>query len=220
MRLPLRIGVLSLIVLVMVVSQAQVLPADSIAAIQKIVSELPDEMVYPSELVVIETNLGDIRIRLDFNYAPMHAMNFKKLVKAGFYDGTLFHRVIPDFVIQGGDILSRDGNPGNDGTGDPGYTLMPEFGLKHRRGALAAARRSDEINPRRESNGSQFYICLQDLPMLDRMGYSVFGHVVTGMAVVDQIARRKTDKRDRPLENIVMRRVYIAQQEAPKDTEP
>jgi len=213
MRLFTRIRLFVLIAVLTVFSHAQILTADSIAVIQKTVSGMPDEMVYASELVVIETDLGSIEIKLDFNYAPMHAMNFKKLVRAGFYDGTLFHRVIPGFVIQGGDILSRDGDPGNDGTGDPGYTLMPEFGQKHRRGVLAAARLPDEVNPRRESNSSQFYICLQDLPNLDWMGYSVFGHVSKGMDVVDRIARQKTDKRDRPVKDVVMRHVYISQQE-------
>ena len=110
--------------------------------------------------VKIQTTLGDIVIRL-YDETPLHRDNFIKLAKEGFYDGTLFHRVIKDFMIQGGDPESKGAPAGQMlGTGGPGYTIPAEIkeGLIHKRGALAAARQGDEVNPERESSGSQFYI--------------------------------------------------------------
>ena len=193
--------------------QAQTLNADQIKEIREKLKSQPDEFVLPTDVVVIETDLGKICIVLDFNFAPLHAMNFKKLVNAGYFEGTTFHRVIPGFIIQGGDILSRDDNPRNDGTGDPGYTIPGEFGRKHIKGAVAAARMPDQVNPGRESNGSQFYICLEAQPMLDRLGYSVFGKVLSGMEVAEKIARQNTDRMDRPLQNVIMKKVYISTRE-------
>ncbi len=110
--------------------------------------------------VKIQTPLGDIVLRL-YDETPLHRDNFLKLVKEGFYDGTLFHRVIKNFMIQGGDPDSK-GAPADKmlGVGDPGYTIEAEIkdGLFHKRGALAAARQGDEVNPERRSSGSQFYI--------------------------------------------------------------
>ncbi len=110
--------------------------------------------------VQIQTTLGDITLRL-YDETPLHRDNFLKLVKQHFYDGTLFHRVIKNFMIQGGDPDSK-GAPADKmlGTGDPGYTIEAEIkdGLFHKRGALAAARQGDEVNPERRSSGSQFYI--------------------------------------------------------------
>ena len=110
--------------------------------------------------VKIQTTLGDIVVRL-YDATPIHRDNFVKLVKEGYYDGTLFHRVIKNFMIQGGNPNSK-GTPADMplGGGNPGYTLEPEFrqGLYHKRGALAAAREGDETNPERRSSGSQFYI--------------------------------------------------------------
>lgn len=190
---------------------AQTLSSADIAAIQQKVQKMPDEMVNPNEVVVIETDYGKIVIELFGKTAPLHAMNFKKLVKAGYYEGTTFHRVVPDFVIQGGDILSRDADPTNDGTGGPGYTIPAEFGQKHLRGYLAAARLPDQVNPQKRSSGSQFYICLKDLPFLDNAGYTIFGKVIKGMDVVDKIALVKRDKRDRPLVDVVMKKVYLTE---------
>lgn len=187
---------------------AQTLSDEEISRIIENVKKLPDEPVFPDEVVVIETEFGDIVIDLYENQAPLHCMNFKKLVKAGFYDGTTFHRVIPGFVIQGGDILSRDSDPLNDGTGSPGYTIPAEIGMKHIYGAVGAARLPDSVNPEKRSSASQFYICLKKLPHLDG-GYTVFGRVVKGMDVVEEIARVKTDERDRPVENVIMKKVYV-----------
>lgn len=110
--------------------------------------------------VKIQTTLGDITVRL-YDETPLHRDNFLKLVKEQFYDGTLFHRVIKGFMIQGGDPESREAKPGAQyGTGGPGYTIEAEIkpGLFHKRGALAAARLGDDMNPERRSSGSQFYI--------------------------------------------------------------
>ena len=110
--------------------------------------------------IKIQTALGDITVRL-YDETPIHRDNFVKLVKEGYYDGTLFHRVIKDFMIQGGDPDSKGAPAGKMlGAGGPGYTLEAEIknGLFHKRGALAAARQGDEVNPERRSSGSQFYI--------------------------------------------------------------
>ena len=110
--------------------------------------------------VKIETTLGDITVRL-YDETPIHRDNFVKLVKEGYYDGTLFHRVIKDFMIQGGDPDSKRAPAGKMlGVGGPDYTLEAEIknNLYHKRGALAAARQGDEVNPERRSSGSQFYI--------------------------------------------------------------
>ena len=110
--------------------------------------------------VKIQTMLGDIVVRL-YDESPIHRDNFLKLAQEGYYDGTLFHRVIKDFMIQGGDPDSKGAPAGKMlGVGDPGYTLEAEIkdGLFHKRGALAAARQGDEVNPERRSSGSQFYI--------------------------------------------------------------
>jgi cyclophilin family peptidyl-prolyl cis-trans isomerase len=127
----------------------------------------------------IQTSKGDIKLLLDAQAAPEHVNNFIFLSNEGFYDGLTFHRVEPGFVIQGGDPLG-------DGTGGPGYTIPGEFSLKHIEGALAMARQPDEVNPNRESSGSQFYITLAPTDFLDGQ-YSVFGHVEEGMDVVRSI---------------------------------
>lgn len=136
--------------------------------------------------VVLETVEGDITLKLFPEDAPGTVANFVKLVREGFYDGLTFHRVVPGFVIQGGDPNSRDENPFNDGQGGPGYTVPAEFKRKHVRGAVATARMPDVVNPKRESNGSQFYIALRDLPSLDN-GYTVFAQVVSGWETIDRI---------------------------------
>ncbi|HEY6196704.1 MAG TPA: peptidylprolyl isomerase [Candidatus Eisenbacteria bacterium] len=135
---------------------------------------------------IFETSQGRIVIRLFPADAPRTVANFRKLVRAGFYDSLTFHRVVPGFVIQGGDPNSRDENPFNDGQGGPGYTLPAEIKRRHERGAVAMARLPDAENPARESNGSQFYIALRDLPQLDG-GYTVFGKVIAGWEAIDRI---------------------------------
>ncbi len=137
--------------------------------------------------VVLETAKGRIVLQLADKEAPKTTANFVKLVGRGFYDGTTFHRVIPGFMIQGGDPNSKDSNIFNDGQGGPGYTVPAEIKLPHLRGSIAMARMPDAVNPRRESSGSQFFICVADRKDLDRGGYTVFGKVIRGIEVVDAI---------------------------------
>ncbi len=145
------------------------------------------------QVAVLETVLGNIVIKFADRDAPKTVANFKKLVKQGFYDGTCFHRVIPGFMIQGGDPNSRDTDPGNDGMGGPGYTVPAEIKLKHVRGAVATARQGDQMNPARASSGSQFFIDVAPQPSLDQGGYTVFGRVIQGMDVVDKIVALGAD---------------------------
>lgn len=128
---------------------------------------------------IIQTDKGDIVLSLDATISPEHVNNFVFLSNEGFYDGLTFHRVEPGFVIQGGDPLGA-------GNGGPGYTVPGEFELTHGEGALAMARLPDQVNPNRESSGSQFYITLAPTPFLDGQ-YSVFGKVEEGMDVVKSI---------------------------------
>jgi len=169
------------------------------------VQTLPAIPVAQNEVAVIETNKGTIEFEFYPEVAPNHCANFKKLANAGFYDGTTFHRVIPNFVIQGGDILSRDGDPYNDGTGDAGYKVNAEFSdLHHDRGVVSTAREGGNIN----SAGTQFFICVKSIQHLDGQ-YTIFGKVTKGLDVVDKIVNVPRDKRDRPLENVVMQRVKV-----------
>jgi cyclophilin family peptidyl-prolyl cis-trans isomerase len=155
------------------------------------------------DLVQITTKFGDILI-WTYNETPKHQANFLKLAKEGYYNGTTFHRVINDFMIQGGDPNSKDKDPNNDGIGGPGYMIDAEFvpSLSHFYGAVAAARNN---NPEKKSSGSQFYIVQnkKGTHFLDN-NYTVFGKVLSGMDVVDKIAIQAKDARDRPLENITM----------------
>jgi peptidyl-prolyl cis-trans isomerase B (cyclophilin B) len=155
------------------------------------------------QVIVIDTTLGRIVIQTDDSAAPKTSENFRKLAADGFYNHTIFHRVIPHFIIQGGDPNSLSEDRSLQGKGGPGYTLPPEIKLKHDRGAVAMARLPDSVNPGRESNGSQFYICVVDCPSLDDQ-YTVFGHVIKGMDVVDAISTQARDNRDNPLNRVEM----------------
>jgi cyclophilin family peptidyl-prolyl cis-trans isomerase len=163
------------------------------------------------EVGVIETTMGTIVIRFYDKDAPLTVANFKKLANAKFYDGTTFHRVVPNppFVIQGGDPNSKDSDRSNDGLGGPGYTVPAEIKQLNKRGAVATARLPDQVNPKRESSGSQFYICLADLGSLDKGGYTVFATVIEGMDVVDKISQVERDSRDNPVTPVVMKKVTI-----------
>jgi len=162
----------------------------------------------PHGVVVIETSMGEISIQLADDKAPKHSANFRKLAKEGFYAGTTFHRVIPGFMIQGGDPNSKDEDRSNDGLGGPNYTIDAEIGLLHERGVIAAARQGDPVNPERKSNGSQFYITVADAHFLDGQ-YSVFGKVIKGMEVVDKIVAVSRDRNDNPLQKVVIKKVTI-----------
>lgn len=186
-----------------------------------------------SKYVLITTDYGDIKIKL-YDETPQHRDNFLKLVKEGFYDSTLFHRIIPEFMIQGGDPNSKHAQQGQPlGMGDVGYRIPAEFNknLIHKRGALAAAR---DGNPQKASSGCQFYIVqgkkytAQELSILAQrtnnnwtpeqlktyeteggapfldMNYTVFGEVVSGLEVIDKIAAQARDNGDRPFKDIRM----------------
>lgn len=149
---------------------------------------------------IIDTKFGKIELRFFPDVAPNHVNNFIELTKKGFYDGTTFHRVIPGFMIQGGDPNSKNPDRSRHGKGGPGYTVKAEFNNKpHKRGTLSMARAA---NP--DSAGSQFFICVADSPFLDRQ-YTVFGEVISGMEVVDKILNQPRDKRDNPNERIEMK---------------
>jgi cyclophilin family peptidyl-prolyl cis-trans isomerase len=156
---------------------------------------------------VIHTDFGDMKGIL-YNETPKHRDNFVKLAKSGFYNGLLFHRVINGFMIQGGDPQSKNAKAGQMlGNGDPGYTIPAEFNaaLKHKRGALAAARMPDQGNPTKASSGSQFYIVQPEkgTHFLD-MNYTVYGEVTEGFDVIDKISSAQKDQNDRPLKDIKM----------------
>jgi peptidyl-prolyl cis-trans isomerase B (cyclophilin B) len=152
-------------------------------------SSPPEMTIDPTETyrATIRTSRGDIELELDAVDAPQTVNNFVFLSCQGFYDGLTFHRYEPGFVIQGGDPLGR-------GDGGPGYVVPAEIGLPHVEGAVAMARLSDQVNPQRDSSGSQFYITLTPTPFLDG-AYTVFGQVVGGMDVVQAI--RAGDKIER-----------------------
>ncbi len=158
--------------------------------------------------VILETNFGTIEIKLYDDDAPVHSDNFRKLVVQHFYDSLQFHRIVPGFVIQGGDPNTKKQNKLNYGQGGPGYTLSAEIGRPHLKGSVGMARESDEVNPQRQSNGSQFYICLQNVPYLDGQ-YTVFGEVVNGMDVVNKISTLSRDKRDVPLQPVYILKAYL-----------
>ena len=159
------------------------------------------------EVAVLETTAGKIVVRFYADKAPGHVKNFKDLVKKGFYNGTYFHRVIPGFMIQGGDPNTKDKDAGNDGMGGPGYSVKAEFNdVKHVAGILSMARSSDP-----NSAGSQFFI-MEAAPFLDRQ-YTAFGMVIKGMDVVKKIVSAKTvqDGREnsRPVKPVVITKATI-----------
>lgn len=156
-------------------------------------------------LLKLSTTDGDMVIKL-YKETPLHRDNFVKLAKKGFYDNILFHRIINGFMIQCGDPLTKDSTQvARFGTGGPGYTIPAEIipSLTHRKGAIAAARRGDSVNPAKESSGSQFYIVQSEAGCSHLDGeYTVFGEVVEGLPVIDKIANEPTDERDRPLNKV------------------
>jgi peptidyl-prolyl cis-trans isomerase B (cyclophilin B) len=156
------------------------------------------------EIAVIETTLGNIELEFLVDKAPGHVKNFKELAEKGFYDGTIFHRVIPGFMIQGGDPNSKSDDRSTHGTGDPGYTIKAEFNdTPHDRGVLSMARSSDP-----DSAGSQFFIVVEDSHFLDNK-YTAFGRVIKGMKVADKIVNVPTDRRDNPEDRVEMKSVKI-----------
>jgi peptidyl-prolyl cis-trans isomerase B (cyclophilin B) len=152
------------------------------------------------DIAVIETRFGNIELEFFPDKAPGHVKNFKTLAKTGFYNGTLFHRVIPGFMIQGGDPNTKNPDRSMHGMGGPGYSVNAEFNnTKHDRGILSMARGGDP-----NSAGSQFYIVVRDSHFLDGQ-YTAFGKVTKGMAVADKIVSAPRDGNDNPLEPISMK---------------
>jgi peptidyl-prolyl cis-trans isomerase B (cyclophilin B) len=154
----------------------------------------------------IETNFGSIVFELLPNIAPETVRNFTNLSKSNFYDGTLFHRVIPDFMIQGGDPNTKKPDKSKWGMGGPGYSLKAEFNSKsHRRGIVSMARATDP-----DSAGSQFFIVTTDSTFLDRQ-YTVFGEVKNGMDVADKIVNLPRDRNDCPNQEAKILRVTVSE---------
>jgi peptidyl-prolyl cis-trans isomerase B (cyclophilin B) len=148
----------------------------------------------------IETKLGEITLKFFPEVAPNHVNSFIELARDGFYDGTTFHRIVPGFVIQGGDPNTKSNDRARHGMGGPGFSLKAEFSkLPHKRGTLSMARAAHP-----DSAGSQFFICVADAPFLDGE-YTVFGEVVKGMDVVDKIVSQPKDQRDNPIDRIEMK---------------
>lgn len=159
---------------------------------------------------VISTTKGDITVKL-YDDTPLHRDNFIKLAREGFYEGVLFHRVIPDFMVQAGDPNSKTAKQGDHlGDGDLGYTLPSEIVNKyyHKVGALAAARTGDDVNPERRSSASQFYITVAVVGRLNTK-YTIFGEVTEGQKVADAISRVSRDDADRPTKDIRIKKVTI-----------
>ncbi|MFQ5431254.1 MAG: peptidylprolyl isomerase [Nitrospinota bacterium] len=157
---------------------------------------------------ILETTMGNIELTFFPDVAPGHVKNFRKLAKEGFYNGTTFHRVIPGFMIQGGDPNSKSADRSMHGMGGPGYTIKAEFNdKKHTRGRLSMARSQDP-----DSAGSQFFIVVADSLFLDGQ-YTVFGEVVDGMDVVDKIVNAKRDARDNPIEKIEIKKMTVIEKE-------
>lgn len=189
-------------------------------------AEKPTPTPKKDAIALISTELGDIKVKL-YGDTPQHRDNFLKLAKEGFYDGTIFHRVIPNFMIQGGDPDSKGAAPTKRlGMGGPGYTIPAEFSKKyiHKKGALSAARKGDQVNPTKASSGSQFYVVQgkisnsAELDMIENRlnfsytpeqreayktvggtpfldtQYTVFGEVLEGLEIIDKIAAVKTNK--------------------------
>jgi len=155
---------------------------------------------------IIKTSFGNIKFNLMSDIAPETVRNFSQLAKSGFYNGTLFHRVIPGFMIQGGDPNTKNPNKSTWGQGGPGYNLKAEFNTRsHLRGIVSMARATDP-----DSAGSQFFIVTSDSTFLDRQ-YTVFGEVVEGMEVADKIVNLPRDGNDCPKQEAKMLEVAISE---------
>ena len=154
----------------------------------------------PKEFVVIETSFGNIEFEFFEDKAPGHVKNFKDLAKDEFYNGTIFHRVIPGFMVQGGDPNTKSNDRSTHGTGGPGHTIKAEFNDKlHDRGIVSMARSQDP-----DSAGSQFFVVVRDSSFLDGQ-YTAFGRVTSGMDVADKIVNSPRDSNDNPNERIEMK---------------
>lgn len=159
---------------------------------------------YENKIAELHTSAGQINLRFFPDVAPGHVRNFIDLSQSGFYENTKFHRVIPGFVIQGGDPNTKSGDPSTWGTGGSPNRLKAEFNsIPHKRGILSMARSGHP-----DSASSQFFICVADVPSLDNQ-YTVFGEVTQGMDVVDTIVNARTLPGDRPVEPVSITRVVV-----------
>ncbi len=171
------------------------------------------------DVAIMEIRMGkekqtrQVILGLHDESAPYTVENFKTLVRKKFYNGLRFHRIFPNSFVQTGDPSSRRGQTEKTGTGGPGYTLPAEIKLKHNKGAVAMARLPDKINPAKNSNGSQFYVCLTPLPKLDAQ-YTVFAQVLEGLDVLEAISNEPTNSDDFPLPKIVIKSIVLQ----PRDT--
>ena len=150
-------------------------------------------------------------IAFDEDAAPYTVFNFKKLIKQKFYLKTTIHRTIPNYLVQGGDPLTKKKDRNVMGTGGPGYTLPAEIRLKHVRGAVAMGALPTKVNPKLESNGSQFYVCLTNIPSQDGKD-TVFGHVTGGMDALIEISHAVADTNNNPINPIVVTRTYLIEE--------
>ena len=191
-RLRIAIGLLALVL------TAPVLPA----------AELGPDVAVMTIKIGKERDLRRVVIGLYDNAAPAHVQNFKDLVARGYYKGMRFHRAFPGSMLQTGDPYSKHGPSDRTGTGGPGWTVPAEIRLPHSKGAVAMSRIDGDTNPAKVSNGSQFYICLKPQPGLDGK-YSVFGRVLEGLDVLEEISRKNTDPNNFPLEKIVIKRIVL-----------
>ena len=168
-------------------------------------------------LITLQTGKGEpfqtIAIELYEGDAPAHTENFKKLAKKGFYNGLAVHRSFPHTLVQTGDPLTKGKERAKVGTGGPGFTIPAEIHRKHAKGAIAAARLPDKLNPSRHSNGSQFYICLTPMPSYDGL-YTVFGNVIYGLEALDTLSTKPVDTNDYPLDRIQIKSIKILPREA------
>jgi len=171
------------------------------------------------DVAIMEIRMGkekqtrQVILGLHDESAPYTVENFKSLVRKKFYNGLRFHRIFPSSFVQTGDPSSRRGQTEKTGTGGPGYTLPAEIKLKHNKGAVAMARLPDKINSAKNSNGSQFYVCLTPLPKLDGQ-YTVFAQVLEGLDVLEAISNEPTNSDDFPLPKIVIKSIVLK----PRDT--
>ncbi len=155
-----------------------------------------------------EKALQRVVIGLYDESTPLTSANFKELVRKKFYNGMRFSRVFPGAFVQTGDPASRHGQSTRSGTGGPGYTVPAEIKLPHTKAAVAMSRLPDDINPAKNSNGSQFYACLAPLPKLDGK-FTVFGEVLEGLDVLDAISKLPTNSNDFPLQKVVIKSINL-----------
>jgi len=162
-----------------------------------LVTKLPADLY----MTIKVKDYGTMKIKFYTTDAPKNVANVANLGIKGFYNNLTFHRLIPGFMIQGGD-------PSGNGTGGPGYTVPAEIKRLHTKGAMAMARTGDQVNPERRSSGSQFYICFKPTPQLDGQ-YTVIGQLVEGMDVLEKLEKVPTGAMDKPTTPVVMEQVFV-----------